>query len=140
MLRVCTFCRGNLELVHENFAWRNKARGLFQSQCRSCQKSWRKDHYQKNRQAYIDKASVWRDEQKKTFYDWLKTQVCVDCGQDDFRLLQCDHLLDKSFNVGEKIGVLKFETLMLEVNKCDIVCSNCHIIRTSERGNYYARI
>ena len=108
------------------------------SQCRDCQREYRRSHYEQNRQKYIDKAAAWRKAEKIKFFQWLSQHSCVDCGNSDIRVLQFDHLGDKAFNVSEKVGVLGFDAIMDEVSKCDIVCANCHAIRTAERQQFYS--
>lgn len=61
---------------------------------------------------------------------------CADCGYNLHpAALEFDHLpgTEKKFNVGEKIGVYKFERLWEEIAKCEVVCANCHAIRTESR-------
>ena len=61
------------------------------------------------------------------------TSVCADCGNGDWRVLEFDHRnpLNKSFTISHAIchggvGILK---LVTEIEKCDVVCANCHKIR-----------
>lgn len=135
-MKQCCICKENHSL--ECFA-KNKAKkdGL-QSQCKNCQKVYRKKHYEDNRQYYIDKAKVWSTNQKIIFYNWLQQQQCIDCGNDNFKVLEFDHMQDKSFNISKKIASLTFDAIMKEVQKCEVVCANCHRIRTAERDNYYS--
>lgn len=61
---------------------------------------------------------------------------CADCGYSVHpAALEFDHRPgeDKLFNIGEKIGIYKRETLWAEIAKCDVVCANCHAVRTAER-------
>jgi hypothetical protein len=63
---------------------------------------------------------------------------CADCGNKSTQqLLEFDHLpgTEKSFNIGEQIGNRSRETLWAEIAKCDVVCANCHNIRTANRRN-----
>lgn len=115
----------------------NKKHGKPQGICKECHSVYRKKHYQENRQKYIDKARKNNEIYAEEFYKWLSNKSCMDCGNDDIRVLEFDHLENKEFNLSAKIGGRKLESLMDEINKCDIVCSNCHKIRTSVRGNWY---
>jgi hypothetical protein len=58
---------------------------------------------------------------------------CVDCG---YRLhpdaLEFDHLRDKSFTISE-CRSRSINSLLAEIEKCEVVCANCHRIRTSNR-------
>lgn len=108
-----------------------------QYQCRDCQKKYRESHYKKNRQKYIDKAAKWRFEQKRKLYEYLNGKVCKDCGESDVIVLEFDHLRDKDFNIGQHVGYKSFKSIKEEIEKCDIVCANCHKRRTAIRLNNY---
>lgn len=55
-MRACSKCLKSKD--EEQFSWKikNKQR---QSRCKSCHKEYRKQHYNDNRQKYIDKARRW---------------------------------------------------------------------------------
>lgn len=57
---------------------------------------------------------------------------CVDCGNEDARVLQFDHLRDKTCNIS-KLLQQSWLHVLEELLKCDLVCSNCHTIRTRDR-------
>ena len=62
-----------------------------------------------------------------------KGGCCKDCG--GVFPLCCydfDHLRDKVFALGTSLG-RKIEILKSEADKCDLVCANCHRIRTQKR-------
>ena len=69
--------------------------------------------------------------------EYLQSHPCVDCGNTDIRVLEFDHVR------GVKIGsiahsvhrVWPVERLLLEIEKCEIRCCNCHRIATIERRN-----
>ena len=136
LMKTCFKCQQEKSTSH--FAKNvSRADGL-NSQCRECQKEYRQDHYDKNKQKYIDKATKWGNDEKIKFYTWLSQYACMDCGNPNFVTFHFDHKYDKNFQISEKIGVLSFDAIMDEVSKCDIVCANCHAIRTADRGNYYS--
>lgn len=61
---------------------------------------------------------------------------CADCGFNSHAAaLEFDHLpeFEKKFNIGEKMGSYSMATLLEEIAKCEIVCANCHAIRTATR-------
>jgi hypothetical protein len=77
---------------------------------------------------------------KEEFYMWVMQQKCVDCGEDDFRCLEFDHLDNKSFGIAQRVGKVTTKRLMEEVAKCEVRCSNCHKIKTALAGDYYKYI
>ena len=74
-------------------------------------------------------------------YDLLKRSRCVDCGEDDFCVLDFDHVERKN---GSVIRMARegraWAKLKAEIAKCVIRCANCHQRRTATLlGHYRAR-
>jgi hypothetical protein len=125
----------------EEFAWRRKARGQRDSFCRPCRSAYGKEHYAANRQLYIDRAAVQKQQlavERTTFLiDFFKTHPCVDCGETDPLVLEFDHLRDKSFTIGLELRHRKWQDILDEIKKCEVVCANCHRRRTARRRNTF---
>lgn len=71
---------------------------------------------------------------------FLKNKVCTDCGYSNLLALDFDHRdpTDKQFNITTcaRKGY-SWDKIVTEVAKCDIVCKNCHAIRTAKYfGNW----
>lgn len=48
--------------------------------------------------------------------------------------MQFDHLRDKKANVSNMIrSDYSWEAIKLEILKCEVVCANCHAVRTKTR-------
>ena len=65
---------------------------------------------------------------------------CARCGyNENSAALQFNHLDpdQKSFNIGENKRK-KLETILEEIEKCEVLCANCHAIYTQE--NHYTRM
>lgn len=64
----------------------------------------------------------------------LKSSPCKDCGG---RFPSCamdfDHVRGKKYRHIGAMGHASFSVLVSELAKCDLVCSNCHRIRTQGR-------
>jgi hypothetical protein len=61
---------------------------------------------------------------------------CVDCGyKGNAQALQFDHTgTDKKESVSNLIrSDYSWETILKEIKKCEVVCANCHAIRTQNR-------
>jgi hypothetical protein len=71
--------------------------------------------------------------------EYLSENPCVDCGNSNPVVLDFDHLpeFEKNFDIGRAVGSSgrSWESIHAEIKKCDVVCSNCHRIRTSSRLN-----
>lgn len=121
----------------EDFAWRRRAKGQRQAYCRACQALYNRDHYLSNKQTYIDRARKRRDVQRieRTRYllAYFSEHPCADCGETDPLVLEFDHLGDKLFNIGEAMIDRRWEDILNEIEKCEVVCANCHRRRTHRR-------
>ena len=64
----------------------------------------------------------------------LDRKHCMDClipvTHDRTFMFDFDHRGDKKFAISEKSGNVSHKTLKDEIAKCDLVCANCHRIRT----------
>jgi predicted HNH restriction endonuclease len=69
--------------------------------------------------------SIERHHQQLLFLDNLKTS-CQICGENDVRCLDFHHRNpgEKSFSVVQSIRSMP--RLLQEIEKCDILCANCH--------------
>ena len=62
-----------------------------------------------------------------------ESTACKDCGKNyPYYVMHFDHLQDKKFNIGSRTS-MNIDKLILEINKCEIVCANCHAERTYKR-------
>jgi hypothetical protein len=66
-----------------------------------------------------------------------KNKPCADCGGIfPFYVMQFDHVVgDKEFGISEHRMNYGLTRLMAEIAKCEVVCANCHAVRTYERAN-----
>ncbi len=58
---------------------------------------------------------------------------CIVCGYNKSPVaLDFDHRVqsEKSFDIGSRLANIKEETLMNEISKCDVLCANCHRIKS----------
>ncbi len=92
----------------------------------------RKKYYQNNKADYLErntrKAAV-----MGKFLNELKSVPCMDCGvRYPPYVMDFDHRVpaDKLFSLSDLRRHGSWPKLFIEVDKCDIVCSNCHRERT----------
>ena len=142
-MRRCGRCGQEKPL--EEFAWRRREKGQRHNYCRPCQAAYRREHYVAHRAKYIAKARRHRDrlqlERTEALLEFFQSHPCCDCGEADPVVLEFDHLRDKEFSIGHKLAVRPWEQIVAEIEKCEVVCANCHRRRTAERrGALRARL
>lgn len=150
MLRVCKVC-GELKQPEE---FEEYSPGKRRSTCRACRnKAWRdrrdpekerqrsKDYYQTHKEQVIERTKRWgkthRKERRKSVQDmrarrrfeiqeYKRKAGCFLCGETDPAALDFHHLdnSQKEDNIAEL--VLSRQKLEKELEKCIVLCSNCH--------------
>jgi transposase len=79
-----------------------------------------------------------RDVIKRYIQEYKQGKKCTDCREEyPYFVLDFDHLADKSFNVSKhRLHTTSLDVIKAEIEKCEIVCANCHRMRTFARlGN-----
>ena len=122
-MKPCSICLEVKPLAHRS------------SRCKDCHNIYMRQHYLDNKQKYIEKAArnnlKTRDKVRAE-----KQKPCADCGKSfPYYVMDFDHLSDKAFNISESMAKVGWTKLKLEIDKCEVVCSNCHRIRTFDRSN-----
>lgn len=84
---------------------------------------------------------------RKRSAKWRLAQIhklahgCADCGYNaNAYALQFDHVRgDKKQAVSDLIrSDYSWNTIKEEMSKCEVVCANCHAIRTQSRGQHHS--
>lgn len=113
-----------------------------QSHCRDCNKARSKEYYRKNpeihkRNVVINKQKYASEIQSKII-EYLNSHPCVDCGYSNILALEFDHLYDKKIAISQAVSNgWSWNNILLEIEKCEVRCSNCHKIKTATEGNFY---
>lgn len=93
--------------------------------CRQCQREYQQKR-RAPRQEYVDKLKAERG--------------CMDCGlhPEYSQVLEFDHRPDenKLFHISDGMVNGTMERLITEIAKCDIVCANCHRVRTVIKNQF----
>jgi hypothetical protein len=104
--------------------------------CRPYRSAYNRGHYLANKQRDVDQARARQQalRLRRTNYllGYFASHPCVDCGEDDPVVLEFDHLdADaKSFSIGRSLPYRNWEGILAEIEKCEVVCANCHRRRT----------
>lgn len=140
--KVCTGC--NLEKTLDAFSQRRNGRGemVHISRCKQCRCDYAKAKYDSD----SPEQKAYRADVTRRFWDRIWVQVrerkevpCADCGVSyPHYVMDFDHRPDeiKLFGIANARGQSRtLEEIMVEIDKCDVVCANCHRERTHDRAN-----
>ena len=106
--------------------------------CKTCKSKAAGEHYQANRK----RRYAHNKRRQKEFRDWYtslkKDKPCADCGQVFHpAAMHWDHLpgFEKTGPLGSLVRRGSRELMLEEVAKCELVCANCHAVRTVTRAH-----
>ena len=150
VVKRCTKCK--IALPKEAFSINKSRSDGYAGTCKKChaeeQKLYattspRTTYYAANKekiQAAIDKRKI-----KIRLYVWnyLLAHPCLHCGESDPTVLDFDHIdpTTKVCNVSTLVyRKTKLETLQAEIDKCQVLCANCHRRKTAKDKNWYSNI
>lgn len=88
-----------------------------------------KDHYEKNKKYYVDKAAEYKRKNKEGWNLYKSTLKCAICGVNHPpTLLEFHHIIrtGKKEKVYKLIGHGRFKAALEETKKCIVLCSNHH--------------
>lgn len=98
------------------------------------QREYGRKHYRDNKQRYLDRNRINRAKLRRYVANIKESTPCNDCGkQYPHYVMDFDHLKDKKGLIIDFIRRHNKKALELEIAKCDIVCSNCHRVRSYKR-------
>lgn len=101
--------------------------------CKPCrvdyQREWLKK--KKNKEAHERRVEE-RKQRLKALVDEFKTRPCSDCGEMfPPYVMECDHVRGtKIDDICRLVRRANKPLLLAELEKCEVVCTNCHLIRT----------
>lgn len=107
------------------------------SYCKKCHNNYQKDYYKRNPTSILDSSRKQSKIIRKIVID-LKNKPCTDCKNTyPYFVMDFDHIKGKKrFNISEATQKYRsIPRLMEEIAKCELVCANCHRIRTYGRMN-----
>lgn len=139
----CSKCK--LEKTAIEFS-KNKTRadGL-NSWCKLCNKqfnkTWYKDNNPEHRRTIRERKNSYKNSAQRYVIEYLLEHPCECCGETNPVVLEFDHIDSntKSFNIGEltsRVVAKDLGKLKAEMEKCNVLCANCHRLKTSKSLNH----
>lgn len=139
VMKRCSGCKRNLstDLFGKN---RAKYDGL-NAYCKECRNSYMKTWYSNNRDIHGERTKKVKKVHKTILAQFVreaKSKPCMDCGITyPYYVMDFDHRNpdEKVLTINQAQGLgWSISRIREEIDKCDLVCSNCHRIRTHERA------
>lgn len=146
--KLCSGCN-LVKPISEYFIRKDRPSGVV-SRCKTCEsersedrvddiKQYSRTYYEKNKDKICAKSKSVGDERMKYIYEYKINKPCVDCKQVFPPVcMDFDHIPEKgnkTFNLSQ--GRWKtIEVIKEELDKCELVCANCHRLRTLNRGTF----
>lgn len=96
-----------------------------------------RNHYLMNKQRYLDRNTRYRAEIKEYVQKLKESEPCVDCGVVyPYYVMDFDHLdgKEKEYGINFLSSTGRIGALKKEIVKCEVVCANCHRVRTHNRA------
>jgi hypothetical protein len=130
--QTCYNCGKEKEL--DAFAKNKRMDNGHHRQCKECIREYVRQHYRDNKKYYSENAIKNKNKFRKEIAGLKESEPCFDCKRHyPSYVMHYDHLENKLDNVSGLVNTNSHQKAYAEIKKCDLVCSNCHAIRTHNR-------
>jgi len=93
-----------------------------------------KRHYQANKAKYLERNKRYRLSIREYIQKIKESKPCAECGvKYPFYVMDFDHLKDKEYEINFLASTGRIGAVKLEIEKCEVVCANCHRMRSYKR-------
>lgn len=109
------------------------------SYCKPCGRAYKNEWYQSNKTGAIKQRQRSKEAKRRLREEVnvLKSEPCTDCGYSyNWWQMHYDHINDdKVMRISQLVIRGNRKKLFEEIEKCGLVCANCHADRTYRRAN-----
>lgn len=97
---------------------------------KSKHKEWSRNHYEANKEAVKIGVKERKTKNKKVWDAFKGTLKCTNCGFSHTAALDFHHVdpAEKEYSISALVSNKSFTKAMKEVEKCIVLCANCHRI------------
>ena len=141
--KPCCTCKK--QILIKDYSWRDKKRGTKASKCKQCTNKYSKQHYRNNVEAYVartkNNTAKYKENNRQLVYEFKLSNPCTSCGESNPIVLEFDHIDPKTKR--NDISTMaahgySIATLEKEIEKCIILCANCHRQKTAKQQNWHS--
>lgn len=140
-MKICSVCNIEKDLS-QFYTWTWKGEVKPRASCKDCQKKRSQVWHSKNKDAVCERSKrnreIRNDKARAYIIEYLTQHPCVDCDERNLMKLEFDHLGDKETAIAKLLQQsAALSRIIKEINKCEVVCANCHRVRTYTRNKSY---
>lgn len=138
-MKQCNKC--GLKKPYDEFHKRSTIKSGYQPICKVCRKILDKK-LKSNPKLKLKQKECNKNRKlmnRQNIFDYMKDKKCYNCNESHIACLQFDHRdgVQKRFNVADATSY-GWSTILKEIEKCDILCANCHHKRTAKQQKWYS--
>lgn len=140
-MKICNTCK--LQLPLSSFNKTSASNDGHDWRCRECNKVNLKRYYREDlevrKSSRKSKKTLNNIKNRVWIYEYLENHPCP-CGENRPECLEFDHIdpSTKKANISEMLSKsLSLKTIQEEILKCQVLCANCHRLKTAEQFGYY---
>jgi hypothetical protein len=141
MHKECISCK--LVKLEEEFPFANKSEQRRNTKCLDCKRAYDRRYWFLTKAVRnINKGNLRKERALEFVYfllEFFENNPCHFCGEKDPLVLEFDHIdpSTKIYNIGNmKQAQFSKKTILREIEKCRVLCANCHSKHTAKQRNY----
>lgn len=126
MIKLCAVCKAEKNITE--FRRDKTTKDGRQFRCKPCARAFINSNYAKYKLKTIERCLKSKDTNRARIWKYKQDRKCSICSESVTACLDFHHTdpTKKSFNVASA-RTLSWETIEQEINKCILVCKNCHV-------------
>ena len=139
-MKKCTTCKQEKDL--SDFGKHKITKDGYKHVCKDCTKknNERYSNLEGAKEIKTERNRLAKEKVKQAYYEYMKDKKCMLCEENHIACLDFDHRdqTTKSHNVSSMLTDRRsWSSVLKEINKCDILCANCHRKRTAIQCGWY---
>ena len=137
-MKYCNNCKTHKST--EDFSKSSKKKDGLQATCKQCRAEYNASRYQEKKVQIEENKKEYKKTIRKNVFEYKSTHPCITCGESDPVVLEFDHVDTK-----DKLATISnmaangwgWSTILLEIEKCVVLCANCHRRRTAKQFDWH---